>query len=56
MEFPRTPATRVTEEIMQAIRPHLRVEPAPQESHHYNRTFEAVYAILDKVLQPAHRN
>ena len=35
---------------MAVIRPHLKEEPPPQENYHYNRTYEAVYALLERVL------
>jgi hypothetical protein len=46
MKFPDTKATRATEQIMARIRPHLKQEPPPQDSHHFNRTYEAVYDVL----------
>jgi hypothetical protein len=46
MEFPDSVATRMTERIMEAVKPHLLRDPFPQENHHYNRAYEAVYKIL----------
>lgn len=48
METPNTKAGRLTEEIMAEIRDHLKREPPPQESHHYNRCYEKVLAILSR--------
>lgn len=48
MEFPNTPATKLTERIMAAISEHIKRDPPPQESHHYNRTYEKIYAILSE--------
>ena len=46
MQFPDCAETRLTDAIMATIRPHLKQDPPPQENHHYNRTYEAIYAIL----------
>lgn len=46
METPQNPEGQLTERIMAAIDAHIRRDPPPQESHHYNRAYEAVYAIL----------
>lgn len=46
MEFPNTAATRLTERIMAAISEHIKRDPEPHGSHHYNRAYEAVHAIL----------
>lgn len=43
MDFGNTPATKLTERIMVEIRPHLKQELPPQQSHHYNRVYEAVH-------------
>jgi hypothetical protein len=51
MEFPDTIARRLTERILADIREHLRVDPKPHENHHFNRTYEKVYAVLDKELR-----
>ncbi len=48
MDFGNSPTTTLTERIMAAIRPHLKVEPPPQESHHYNRVYEAVHRVLSE--------
>lgn len=50
METPKTPAGRLTEKIMLAIRDHIKRDPPPHESHHYNRAWEAVYHILSSML------
>jgi hypothetical protein len=52
METPRNEAGRLTERIMAAMCEHLKVEPPPQENHHYNRLYEAVYRILSDELLP----
>lgn len=31
---------------MVLINEHLKREPPPQDSHHYNRTYEKVYRVL----------
>jgi hypothetical protein len=46
MQFPDDHATRLTERIMAQIRDHLKVEPPPQENHHYNRVYEKVRRVL----------
>jgi hypothetical protein len=49
MEFPDTPATRMTEEIMSQIKEHL--QPDEQDRpHHYNSAFSAVYKVAKRFL------
>ena len=43
MDFGNTPATKATERIMERVREHLKQEPPPHESHHYNRVYEIVH-------------
>ena len=46
MDFPDSAETKLTEQIMASIRSHIKRDPAPQENHHYNRAFEAIYQTL----------
>lgn len=48
MDFGNSVATRTTERIMALIREHLKVEPPPQETHHYNRVYEKVHKVLSE--------
>ena len=48
METPNTPVGRLTDMIMLAIREHIKRDPPPQESHHYNRAWSKVLEILEK--------
>jgi hypothetical protein len=48
METPYTKAGRLTDQIMMMIHEHIRRDPPPQESHHYNRAWSKVLAILQK--------
>ncbi len=50
MEFPDNVVTRMTERIMEAVKPHLLRDPFPQENHHYNLAYEAVYQVLQKAV------
>lgn len=50
METPKTQAGQLTDEIMMAIYEHIKRDPPPQDSHHYNRAWSKVLAILDKSL------
>ena len=48
-ETPRNRAGQLTEQIMMAIREHLKETinyGAPPNIHHYNRSYEAVYRVL----------
>lgn len=54
-EYRRDRVTTITEEIMRAIKPHLKEEPPPQENHHYNRVFEKVHAALSTIERFAQR-
>lgn len=47
-EFPEGVVRDVTEEIMAAIKGHLAADE-PHQPHHYNRTYEKVYSILDEL-------
>jgi hypothetical protein len=42
MDFGNTPATRLTEHIMAAIKEHLK-DDAPGQSRHYNAVYECVH-------------
>ena len=46
METPQNLEGALTERIMWAIRDHIKRDPPPQDSHHYNRAYEAVYRVL----------
>jgi predicted glycoside hydrolase/deacetylase ChbG (UPF0249 family) len=46
MDFGDSPQTQLTERIMARIREHLKKEPPPHDSHHYNRVYETVHAVL----------
>ena len=47
METPKTPAGRLTEQIMMAIHPHIQPGGLnPGETAHYNRAYEQVYRTL----------
>ena len=50
MELPNNPAACQTERILEAIRPHLRQDPPPQEAYHWNRAYEKIYDILHLTL------
>lgn len=52
METPNTEAGRVTDQIMLAIHEHIKRDPPPQESHHYNRAWSKVLKILTKTFEP----
>lgn len=46
--YPEGRVTDITEEIMAAIKPHLQADELGQ-AHHYNRTYEKVWNILNRV-------
>uniref|UniRef100_A0A6M3L790 Uncharacterized protein n=1 Tax=viral metagenome TaxID=1070528 RepID=A0A6M3L790_9ZZZZ len=50
METPQNDAGRLTERIMLGIHEHIKRDPPPHESHHYNRAYEHVYATLVEAL------
>lgn len=49
METPNNLAGRYTERIMFVIKEYLKKEEPPQENHHYNRTYEHIYRILQEL-------
>lgn len=51
-DFGNTPATRLTERLMARISEHLKKDPPPQDSHHYNRVYEAIHEELSKLPIP----
>lgn len=51
MDFGNTVQTQFTEKIMAQIREHLKQEPPPHESHHYNRTYEKVHRVLTEFVE-----
>lgn len=46
MEIPDNEAGRLTERIMIAIHEHIKRDPKPLESYHYNQAYDKVYKIL----------
>ena len=46
METPNNSEGRLADAIMLEIRAHVKREPPPQDSYHYNRAWEKVYAVL----------
>ncbi len=49
METPNNIAGKTTEKIMSRIFPHIKREEAPQENHHYNRTYEIILKVLEEI-------
>lgn len=43
MDFPKTKATDLTEEIMSDVRSNMKLD-----TWHYNRVFEAVYKVMER--------
>jgi hypothetical protein len=48
MQTPNNIAGDATEMIMAKIKQHIIRELPPQENHHYNRVYEAIYKILSE--------
>jgi hypothetical protein len=48
MDAPNTPAGRLTEWVMAAVKPHLK-DPTARG---YNRCWDAVYEALAQILEP----
>jgi len=51
METPKNRAGQLTDQIMVGIYEHIKRDQPPQESHHYNRAWERVYATLRDALR-----
>lgn len=57
VDFGNTPATKLTERIMGQLAEHIRIDPPPQENHHYNRVYEIVhrevlaYSLVDRLAR-----
>ena len=49
MDTPDNSEGRLTDALMMVIYEHIKREPPPQDSHHYNRAWEKVYAMLRRI-------